>query len=185
MFSNLSAALVFLLPMMTMRSIAGERRTGSVILLLTLPTSNWLIITAKYLSICCVGVILSILLSLYPSILAYLGPVNWASVVGSFIAFNCTLFAMIAVGLFSSTLTKEPLVAALIQVMICLPFWLLGSLLTDNGGSLTSLLMACSFPHQTMRLNSGLIDLSSLLFFAGFSSIFLAFSVHNLSRVSE
>ena len=177
MMRNLSTAMMFLLPMVTMNSIAAERKNGSLTALSSLPVSSQVIIFAKYAAICSVCFVSILSLVIFPLILVYLGPVSWASVIGSFIALLCVLLSMSAIGLFSSSLSEEPMVSGLLQVIITLPFWLSSGMFNNAESRMAVILREASFNHHVSLISSGLIDFSSVYYFAAISGFFLFLTV--------
>ena len=85
--------------------------------------------------------------------------------------------SMSAIGIFSSTLSNEPMVSGLIQVVISMPFWLLGGFLKGHDSQISSIIKELSFGHHVSLLSSGLIELSSLYYFAALSGFFLFLTV--------
>lgn len=123
-FFNLAPFLfLFLIPAMTMRSFAEERREGTYILLATRPVTDWQIIFAKYLA-CLVLVIFALLPTLiYSYSIAELalpkGNIDTGAIIGSYIGLLLLGAAFVSIGIFASSLTKNQVVAFALSVFMC------------------------------------------------------------------
>lgn len=122
-FSLAPFLFMFLVPAITMRSFAEERREGTYILLATRPLTDWQIISAKY----CACLIL-VLFSLIPTLIYYYsisklampsGNVDTGAVIGSYVGLLFLGASFTAVGVFASAITKNQVIAFAIAVFIC------------------------------------------------------------------
>lgn len=120
----------FMIPMLTMRSLAEERRLGTLEVTLTTPSNAFEIVLSKWCAAYILYVLLWMLTLLFPLITAFMEPqiaeqgelLNPATLVGSllFIAISGLLY--VAVGIFSSSLTRSQLIAAMLSFCILLIF---------------------------------------------------------------
>ena len=115
---------LFLIPALTMRMFAEERRGGTLELLLTKPLSEWTLVWAKFLA----GLTL-VVISLIPTVVYYwavyrlgdpVGNVDTGSVIGSYIGLLFLGASFVAIGLFASSLTNNQIVAFIIGALLCL-----------------------------------------------------------------
>lgn len=129
-FADLSAffqlapwVLLFLIPAVTMRSFSDEKRMGTLELLLTKPLSLIQIVCGKYF-----GALFLIVLALLPTLLYILtiselgnpaGNWDFGSTVGSYIGLLFLIIGYTAIGIFSSTLSENQIVAFIIAVFLC------------------------------------------------------------------
>ena len=127
MLGNLSVSLLFLLPLLTMRHFADERRSGTFELMMTAPVPLWALLLGKWAASVALCLVLLVGTLLFPAILAYYGDPDWGIVLTSYLGLVLCCGAFVAAGLFSSSLTDEPVAAGLLGVIILLPFWILGS----------------------------------------------------------
>ena len=127
MLSNLAVSLLFLLPMLTMRHFAEERRTGTFELMMTAPVPLWALLLGKWLASLALCVILLVGTAIFPLILAYYGEPDWGVIATSYLGILLCCGAFVSAGMFSSSLTDEPVAAGMGGVLILLPFWLAGS----------------------------------------------------------
>jgi ABC-2 type transport system permease protein len=141
-FNYMTLVFLFIVPLLTMRLISDELRHGTDELLLTSPANLAEIVFGKYLSTLIVLFMLTGGSLLYPLILAQFGdldqPVLWLSYLSIFLLGA----AMMAVGLFASSLTLHQMVAGIVSFSVLLLLWLIdllgGSLLSDWRDALNS-----------------------------------------------
>ena len=114
----LSANFVYVLviPVLTMRSIAEEKRQKTDQLLYALPLPLWKIVAAKYLAMVTVLAFPCGVMCLYPLILGRFGNVNYAADYGTILAFFLLGAALCAIGLFISSLTESQVIAAVLTL---------------------------------------------------------------------
>ena len=128
MMGNLSIALMFLLPMLTMRHFAEEERNGTLELMMTAPVPLWALLLGKWAaSVALCGLLLIGTLQ-FPAILAYYGDPDWGVVATSYLGLSLCCMAFVSAGLFASSLTDEPVAAGILGVLVLLPFWLAGAI---------------------------------------------------------
>ncbi|WP_046758182.1 gliding motility-associated ABC transporter permease subunit GldF [Kordia jejudonensis] len=115
--------LIFLIPAITMRSFSEEKRLGTLELLLTKPISGWHIVLGKYF-----GAFVLILVALIPTLLYVytvyslgnpVGNLDVGSTLGSYFGLLFLIAAYTSIGVFTSTLSQNQIVAFLISVFIC------------------------------------------------------------------
>lgn len=177
---------MFLIPAITMRMIAEEKKNGTLELLLTRPLTEMQIILAKYFS----GLIL-VLISLIPTLIYYVciyllsfpvGNVDSGAVWGSYIGLVFLGGAFVSIGLFASSLTDNQVVSFVIAMFFCLlsytgieAFTSFASL--GNAGYLINQL-GISAHYESM--GRGVIDTRDVVYFLSFISFFLLLTRINL-----
>jgi ABC-2 type transport system permease protein len=171
---------MFLIPAITMRSFAEEKRTGTIELLLTRPLTEWQIVLSKYLA----GFIL-VGLAVLPTLLYFYsvymlgnppGNIDTGSTWGSYIGLMLLAGTFVSVGLFASALSDNQVVAFITGFFGC--FFLYSGF--DSIASLefwghTGLFIAyLGISEHYASISRGVIDSRDLFYFAGFTLIFLA-----------
>ena len=126
--SNLMTVLMLIVPILTMRSMAEDRRAKTDMLLYSLPISSAQIVLGKYLAMLAVYGIACGGMSLTPIVIGMYGEVNFASAFGAILGFFLLGAALIAVCTFVSSLTENQLIAAISGIASSLGLYLLGSL---------------------------------------------------------
>lgn len=167
MLGNLSVVLLFLLPMLTMRHFAEERRAGTFELLMTAPVPLWSLLVGKWTASLALCVVMLAGTLLFPGILAYYGDPDWGVIATSYLGLLLCCGAFVSAGLFSSSLTNEPVAAGLGGVLLLLPFWLAGTAADlVQVDWLRTVLRHVSFLTHMEPFSKGLIDSADLAWFA-------------------
>jgi len=115
--SNASFISLIAIPLLTMRSFADERHNGSDKLLYSLPIKTKSIVIAKYFAALAVFAIPTAIVALYPFVLAKFGTIYLNTAYSSLLAFFILGAALIAIGIFISSLTESQVIAAIITLM--------------------------------------------------------------------
>lgn len=118
--SFVSIGLVVIIPVLTMRSFAEERRQKTDQLLYALPLSTWQIVGGKYLSLVTMFFVPMLVVAVYPYIFSQYGEIYLPGSYGAMFAFFMLGAALIAVGMFVSSLTENQGFAAGIAIVLFL-----------------------------------------------------------------
>ncbi|MGY3052826.1 ABC-2 type transport system permease protein [Pedobacter sp. UYEF25] len=179
-FSLVPYLFMFLIPAITMRSFAEERREGTYELLVTKPITIWHIIWAKYLA--CFALII---LALLPTLIYYYtlyqlgfpkGNIDTGEVIGSYLGLVLLGGCFTSVGIFASTLTKNQVVAFVICVALC-AFSFLGFDLSSEFLSLQNfgnVIREFGINQHYQAVSRGVLDTRDLTYFLSFIAVFLA-----------
>jgi ABC-2 type transport system permease protein len=185
LFDWMPVLLIFLTAALTMRLWSEERRAGTLEGLMTLPVPTWRLVAGKFLAALALVAIALLLTLPLPITVAVLGPLDWGPVLGAYLATLLLAAAYIAIGLFVSTRTDNPIVALIGSVLLGALFFLLGSdaltqLLGHRGGEILRLLGSGSRFDSITR---GVIDLRDLYFYLSIVGTFLVLAVYSLERL--
>ena len=175
--------LIFLIPAVTMRSFSEEKRQGTLELLLTRPISKLQIVLGKYFA-----AVVLIVLALIPTFLYVytvyqlgnpIGNLDLGSTIGSYIGLLFLVAAYTAIGIFSSSISKNQIVAFIIAVFICLFFYIGFESLADylSSNTIDSLGMQAHFES----IGRGIIDTRDLLYFLTVTVIFILLTTLGIS----
>ncbi len=126
--SNVSMVLLLIVPILTMRSFAEERHSKTDQLLYSLPMGIGSIVLGKYLAMLAVLAIPTAIAALYPLILGTLGEVAYGSAYLALFSFFLLGAALIAVGMFMSSLTESQVIAAVMSFGVLLLMYMMKSL---------------------------------------------------------
>lgn len=170
---------LFLIPAITMRTFAEERRGGTIEMLMTRPLSDWTIVWAKFLA----GWTL-VLISLLPTLVCYfsvyslgypVGNIDTGSVIGSYIGLLLLGGAFVAIGLFCSSLTANQIVsfiaAAVLSAVAYLGFESLYHMELFGSGDLFVKNLGMMDHYES--ISRGVIDTRDVLYFASVMALFL------------
>ncbi|MDQ3536089.1 MAG: gliding motility-associated ABC transporter permease subunit GldF [Bacteroidota bacterium] len=171
LFSFGPYVFMFLIPAITMRTFAEEKKSGTMELLLTRPLSDLQLILGKYFS----GLTL-VVFSLLPTLVYYytvhqlgnpVGNIDTAGVVGSYIGLFLLGAVFTAIGVLSSALTENQVVAFIIGIFLCFILYVgLGSLAAINPwGSLSIILEQAGLAYHYNSMSKGLLDSRNIIYF--------------------
>jgi ABC-2 type transport system permease protein len=187
LFESTPMGLSFLVvPVVTMRLLAEERRSGTLEMLITLPVKDSDVVIGKYLG--ALGLVLVLVLSTlaYPIVMFWrpwnLGPIDGGPVASGYfgmVLFSC---AAVAVGLLISALTESQAVAFFITFFVLGALWLFGDLASKAGGTLAILLNYVSFQSRLNNFWRGLIDSRDVVFFVSVTVLSLMVAFRALER---
>jgi ABC-2 type transport system permease protein len=180
LLGNLAITQLFVLPMLTMRHFAEERRLGTLELLMTAPVSLGAIVLGKWLASLTLCLLMFLGTLVFPAVLAYYGDPDWGVVFTSYLGLVGVAAAFCAAGLFASSLTDDQVAAGLVGIVLLLPFWLVGraeALLpeewADTVRPLSVLVHLDSF-------NRGVLDSADIFYFVAFTAVFLFLTFRSL-----
>nr|WP_121271291.1 gliding motility-associated ABC transporter permease subunit GldF [Pedobacter schmidteae] len=178
-FSLVPFLFMFLIPAITMRSFAEERREGTYILLATRPLSEWQIVGAKYLA--CITLVLFALL---PTLIYYYsvsmlglpqGNIDGGAVTGSYIGLLLLGAAFTAIGIFASSVTKNQVIAFAVAVFICFISYQGFDAMSKIFGLqyFEGILLSLSINEHYQSISRGVLDTRDLVYFLSFVALFL------------
>jgi ABC-2 type transport system permease protein len=181
-FSLVPYLFMFLIPAITMRSFAEERREGTYELLITRPVSLWQIIIAKFLA-CLVLVFFALIPTLvYSYSISKLGfpegNIDSGAVTGSYIGLFFLGAIFTSIGIFASALTKNQVIAFVICAALC-AFAFLGFEYTSQVAFLQpfqSTILSFGINAHYSSMSRGVLDTRDLLYFISFTLLFLLFT---------
>lgn len=172
-FGNLAVLWLFLVPLLTMRLFAEEKRSGTAELLFTLPLTDWAIILGKFAAawaVCALFLAVTVVYSL--GLLAIIS-VDWGAVAAGYLGLLLLTSAFLAVGVFSSTLTENQIIAAVIAFGLLLLFWLIGWYEEIGATALQGLFRYLSLLGHFESFARGVLDTRDVLFYLLVSFFFL------------
>ncbi|OHD12160.1 MAG: hypothetical protein A2Y41_09780 [Spirochaetes bacterium GWB1_36_13] len=182
MFSFPAFLLLFLVPLMTMKLIAEEKKKGTIELLFSLPVKPKDVVLGKYFAVSIIYLaILSI--SLLHTLFIFLkGSPEGGLVLSLYIGMIFEGLALIAIGFFMSTLTDSQVIAAISSLGISL-FLLLITLISDSAGApWDSIFGEISFIKHLFAFFKGVIDLKDIAFFILMIATGLTLSINYLEN---
>ena len=173
-----------ILPLLTMKSFADERRTKTEQLLLTAPVSLTGMVIGKFLAAYTMFSGALIVDSLYFIILYRYAQVKTAMLIGNVVALLLVGMTFIAIGLFVSAITENQLSAAIGTMAIIIVFLAVGLLntLLPNDFWLRYVINAVSVFSRFQTFTNGYFDLSSLVYYLSVSAIFIYLTVRVYDR---
>jgi ABC-2 type transport system permease protein len=138
---NTSVVILFVMPMITMRTYAEEKRSGTIELLLTSPLTDFQIIMGKFLGAMSLYAVMLAVTLLYMGILFVYGNPEWRPIAVGYLGLLLLGGCFLSVGLLISSLTKNQIVAGMITFAAFLMLWVI-NWLGDMGGPTTQAIVA-------------------------------------------
>lgn len=182
--SSIYFVLLIVVPVLTMRSMAEEKKQKTDQLLLTAPVSIWQIVAGKYLAMLTVFLIPILVLCLYPLILLQFGSVSLPMAYASI--FGYTLFgaACLAIGLFLSALTESQVIAAVLTFGVLFFLNMSSGIANVIGaeGILADILSAVCIYEPFINFVQGIFDLTGVVYYVTVVLLFLFFTVQLLHK---
>ncbi len=170
---------LFLVPAVTMRSFAEESRSGTLELLFTRPLTDMQIVLGKYFA----GVVL-VLVSLLPTLIYVVsvwmlgdppGNLDMGGIWGSYVGLFFLALIYVAIGIFSSSLTGNPIVAFIIAVLLSFVLYIGFDYLSSMGvfHKINFLVIRAGINEHYRSMSRGVLDSRDILYFLGVIALFL------------
>lgn len=179
--SDTLSLLIYIVPLLTMRLIAEEFKQGTDELLMTSPTSVTEIVIGKYLASLVILLLLILCSLTYPLIMSLYGDINettvWLCALGLFLLGA----AMMAIGLFASSLSHHQMVSAVAGFIILFVLWMMDSF-ADSSSTITEWLEPFSLSNRFMNFTKGVISGPDVIFYLTLAGVFLTLSIQGIER---
>ncbi|MCR4435301.1 MAG: ABC transporter permease [Clostridiales bacterium] len=180
--SSMALVLLFIIPILTMRALAEERKNGTEVLLVTSPVSVWGIVMGKFLAALFMLLVMVVITFIYPLILVAFGGALTVQLVGGYIGFILMGASCIAVGIFASSLTENQVVAAVIGFISLLTMWLIDFIANFSGGLFAQILQWFSIISRYNDFSRGILSLSPVVYYLSFIGVFLFLTVRVIEK---
>jgi len=169
---NLAIVLVILIPAITMRTFAEEKRTGTYELLLTSPVRTTEIIAGKFIGASVFVLIMVGLAGIFPLILVMFGNPEIGLISSGYLAMAFLAVSFVSIGLFTSSVTENQIIAAISCFGALLLLYVISWPAEAGGTEFSGLLRYLSLPDHFSNMIKGIIDTTDLVYF--FSLVLLA-----------
>jgi ABC-2 type transport system permease protein len=181
-FHQMYVLSVLLVPILTMRAFAEERRNDTLELLLTAPVHEIWIVLAKYLAslLLVLGIYLGALV--YAAILDRYGEPDWGPIWSGFLALTLHASLLVAVGLLFSSLTENQVVAAALAIGSFLMLWFADSVSTLLPAPLDLIAINLSLIGHFRPLATGSVFASDIVYFASGTMLALFLTTRRLAE---
>jgi ABC-2 type transport system permease protein len=164
-FGLLPIIFAFLIPAVTMRLFSEEMNVGSYELLLTLPVTFKDILLGKFLAGVLFVAAALVPTFAYPICIAFMGQLDWGVVAGGYLGALLLSAAFVAVGLFSSSLTRNQIIAFIVAMAICFSLTLIDKMLFFFPGSLLGIIGYLGADSHFQNIAKGIVDSRDILYF--------------------
>jgi ABC-2 type transport system permease protein len=152
-------------PAISMRLLAEERSNETLETLLTLPVTDWQVVLGKYLAAVVLFGFAMVSMSVFGITVALLGPLDKGPAFAGFLGLFLVAATYMAVGLMTSSFTKNQIVSFISAVFICLALWLIGKVVQVFPPSVQPILDWVGVDRHIGNMARGVIDTRDLLYF--------------------
>jgi ABC-2 type transport system permease protein len=173
LFQTLAIVLLLLVPVLTMRLLAEEKRSGTAELLFTYPLTDWGVILGKYLSALLVYLVLLCITTCYSLAFSFMARLDWGVVATGYLGLFLLGGACLSLGLFASSLTENQIIAAVVAFSLLLLFWIIGWVQEFGAGGLRGVFQFLSMMEHYENFVRGVIDTRDLVYYVSFIYFFL------------
>lgn len=180
LMANMSIILMLITPLLTMRLLSEEKRTGTIELLLSYPLGDACVVLAKFLAAWTMLALLLALTWVQVGILAWLGPLHMPAVLTGYLGLLLMCGCFAALGSLASAATENQIVAAAAAFAGLLILWILGLSTEVVGPGLGEVLKSLSLGAHFDGFPRGLVDTADLVYYLLFMGFFLFLSIRTL-----
>lgn len=184
LFETVLYLLVLVVPVVTMKSLAEEKRSGTLEMLITLPVKDAEVILGKYLG--ALGLVLTFVFmtALYPLLMFksiwHLGPLDSGPVVSGYLGLVLVSAAAVAVGLLVSSVTESQVIAFFVTFIVMLVATLVDRAAALLPSALGTPLRLLSFSEHYASFGRGLVDTTDIVFFVSLAAMALLIAFRSL-----
>ncbi len=180
-FFDLGIVLLLISPLLTMRLYAEERKTGTLELLFTYPLPDRSIVLAKFAAV--VSAFLVILIGTLPGVflLSYLGNPTWKPILCGYLGILLLGGSFMSLGIFTSSLTQNQIVAAVLSFGALLMLWVIGWAKSYAGAAMGDVIDYLSIIKHFDSFSKGVLDSRDLLYYLVFTIFFLFLTLRQMA----
>jgi ABC-2 type transport system permease protein len=165
LFLNASVILLFVLPLITMRTYSEEKRSGTIELLLTSPVSDFEIIIGKFLGAMTLYAAMLGITLIHVALLFSYGNPEWKVVVTGYAGLLLMGGCFISVGLLISSMTKNQIVSGMVTFAVFLLLWVINWIASFTGPTTQSVLNYLSITDHFDDFTRGILDTKHLIYY--------------------
>ena len=176
--------LLLIIPVLTMRLLAEEKSTGTIELLMTFPVTDAQVVLGKFLATFLVYLLMLVPTLAYVGVIKFFGNSDWGPLLSAYLGLVLLGGAFIAVGMFTSSLTRNQIVAGVLGIGLLLLLWVLGAASSVLGPRLSSIIGYLSLNDHFSNFGQGVVDLKDIVFYLSFifGALFLTVRVLESGR---
>jgi len=184
--SYLIIGLIVIIPIITMKLFADDKKNGTEILLRTAPVKTWEVVLGKYFAAVTVFLVMVAETMICPIIMSFLvnedGVFPLVKTIGSYVAFIILGLVYTAIGTLASSLTDSQPVAAMLGIVILAINFFLETIGANIGGTIGAIVKWFSIQSRYNNFASGLFDIPSAFFMIGLTAVLLYVTTSLIDR---
>ncbi len=178
-FSNMFMIIVFLTPIIAMKSFSEEKRQKTDQALFTSPASLFDIVFGKFLGAFCLYAICCVIFFVFGAVIQMFTPANWAVIICTTIGILLLGGALLAIDIFISALTESQVIAAVVGIAVGFVIYMLSNIVSmvSSVEWLSAVINAISFTNYYQNFTYGILDLKDVVFFLSVIALFLFLTI--------
>jgi ABC-2 type transport system permease protein len=168
LFQNTAVIILFVMPMITMRTYSEEKRSGTIELLLTSPVTDLQIILGKFLGALSLYAAMLLVTMIYIAILFKIGEPEWRPIAAGYLGLLLMGGCFLSAGLFISSLTKNQIVAGFLTFVTFLMLWIISWIGESSGPTTQAIVNHLSITQNFDDFARGVIDTKPVVYYLSF-----------------
>jgi ABC-2 type transport system permease protein len=168
---NTTVIMLFLFPLVTMRTYSEEKRSGTIELLLTSPLTDLQIILGKFMGAMILYCAMLSITLIHIGLLFIYGQPEWKPLVTAYLGLLLMGGSFLSLGLFISSLTKNQIVAAMATFAAFLMLWVISWMSSMFGPTTQAVLQYLSIVEHFDDFSKGIIDTKHLIYYSSFIAL--------------
>jgi ABC-2 type transport system permease protein len=177
---NVSVILLFTLPLVTMRTYAEEKRSGTIELLLTAPLTDLQIVLGKFAGGMLLYLSMLAVTLIHIAILFAFGNPEWKPIATGYLGLILMGGCFLSLGLFISSLTRNQIIAGMATFAVFLLFWIVNWMSTFSGPTMQDVLNYLSITDHMNDFTRGVLDTKHLVYYFSFIAFSLFLTVRSV-----
>lgn len=163
--ANMGVISLFVVPLLTMRLFAEEKRQGTIELLFTYPVTDLQALAGKFTAALTVYLSMLAVTGIYPLFLAWITELEAGPVAAGYLGLVLLGAAFVAIGCFASSLTENQIIAAVVTFGLLLMLWVVGWSADVATGSISRLLSYLSLIEHLEGFSKGVVETRSVVYY--------------------
>lgn len=177
-FSSLFVIMIFVIPILTMRLFSEEKKQKTDQILLTAPVSLTSIVLGKYFAALIMYLFCILITLVYAVIISFFNTPDWITVLGNFLGIFLLGAALIAIGMFLSSITENQIVAAIGGIVVGVLMLFMDSIAQAiSVDFISNILKKISFMSYYNNFTLGVLNLKDIVFFLSVCVLFIFFTI--------
>lgn len=182
-FNNMIYIILFLVPIITMKSLAEEKRQKTDQALLTAPVNLTEIVMGKFLGAYILYAICSVIFLVFAVVISFFAAPSWSVILCTLIGVLLFGAALIAINIFISVLTESMIVAAIFGMAVGFVILMMSTFTSVIPFEwLSAALEKINFITYYVNFSYGLLNITDIVFFLSFAALFIFFTVRVLEK---
>ncbi len=173
LFGIIRFILLFFIPAVSMRLLSEEKRVGTIELLLTMPLKEWQLVMGKFLAAYALIAITLILTGIHYITIASVGNPDFGATMGGYLGLILMVGVYLAIGIFTSSLTQNQIIAFILAFVIIFVFYILDKVVFFMPHFIANLLELLSTDYHFGNLARGVIDSRDIIYYLSMMFFFL------------